>query len=127
MAHETDWFHELTTDDAREARMYDRVWVGRVLCLLALLGTTIYGTWAYADSFVARSGDDSLTLHQEACPIGSWLKDWKKATWVWEGKSVAACWSLAKRTDGRTMVMTLDEDGEVGEMPMQMFRKEEGV
>lgn len=48
MSPNTRWFHEQTTEDARQERAFIRVWVGRVLFGLAALIAVVYLTKAYA-------------------------------------------------------------------------------
>lgn len=113
----------LRTQEAKEERAHVRVWVGRILVLLAVLVTTVYATGAYADTYsVKAQNGDSITLMDTPCTQGEWFKLWKAARFVYQGRSFEACWRVED-----TMVLVLDAEGDLSSVPMQAFSKDEGV
>ena len=74
---------------------------------------------AFADSYIYVSGGDSFRLTDEPCPVTSgWLKLYR-AEIIWKGKTYQACWALVK-----TVVIVLDEGGDITPIPMGVFQKE---
>lgn len=70
MAHETNWFHELTTDDAKEARELLRDKVITYLAIALLGWVTIASTEALAQPVVVHSmehGNTSIRLMSGKC------------------------------------------------------------
>lgn len=92
-----------------------------LLCFAAAVWL-FYPMSAKAETFSARNGDNRLTLSSEPCEIGPWFKQWKKATWYYQGQVFEACWKVMGNA-----VMTIDSAGDLGAMPMQAFKKDEAI
>jgi len=74
-------------------------------------------------AMTARDAEgNAVTLQEAPCTAAPWLKDWKKATMLHQGKLYSACWKLHGN-----MVVVLDSDGDVTPVPMTAFRQETGV
>lgn len=100
------------------------------LCMVVLL--LVAATWhtsANADrvalSYTFPNGN-KITLFKEPCQLGEWFKGWKRALYWWNGALVEACWR-AQITPTGTSIYTVDAQGEIGDLPPQVFRKDEGV
>ena len=77
---------------------------------------------SYAVDYSAGDGQSKVTLTDKPCKLGDWFKDWREARWFYQGKVYAACWRLHRAT-----VVTIDEAGDIGTIPMQQFKPEHGV
>ena len=89
--------------------------------LVAIL--LLFSASSYAQKMVARdSGGNVITLLQEQCMASPWMKQWKTASLVYEGKVFAACWAV-RGSD----VVILDSAGDVYPIPAGMFKPEVGT
>ncbi len=59
---------------------------------------------------------------QEQCMASPWLKQWKTASIVFEGKVFAACWAVLGPD-----VVVLDSAGDIYPVPAAMFKVETGT
>lgn len=92
----------------------------KLLWVFAALVLLIPGQ-ANAETYSVTEGGDKLTLTMTPCEH-PWLKDWKVAKWVYQGKVYDACWKLMG-----DMVMTIDSAGELGQVPKFVFKKDVAV
>lgn len=125
-----DIYDELTSEDSREARSYLRRLAGFVLLLIAVSCTSIVATKAYgADmpTYVAEMGENKLFIFAEPCALGGWFTTWRKARWLFQGKSFESCWKLQRNADGDLYVHTVDTSGDAGMVPLGAFRKQEAI
>ena len=91
----------------------------RLLALLFVFLT--FNVWA--DDLVVRdAAGNVVSLHEAPCTSFAWLKEWKTATFKYEGKSYKACWRLVGSS-----VVVLDSIGDVTPIPAAAFTKETGV
>lgn len=95
----------------------------KVLMLFILLFALLHIAPAIAASYVAKDAVGNVVrLLDEPCDVASgWLKA-RKAEFLYQGKSYKSCWLSVKE-----VVLILDETGDVTPLPVQAFRKEEGV
>lgn len=129
MAQETSWFHEHTTDEAQEERHHLRIWVMRILALLAALGFVAWATKAYAAKIIKAPDGDYVRLHEKPCESATVLAlvipqikpMLKHAAMQWKGKPYQACWL---ERDGNAII--IDEAADITPIPLAAFR-EEGV
>ena len=77
---------------------------------------------AKADMVAKDRAGNSVTLHEAPCVSAPWLKDWKTATFIYGGKTYAACWRIQN-----DMVIVLDAAGDVSPLPMTAFKPETKV
>lgn len=85
---------------------------------------------ALAQELVAREGQNTVRLTQRPCPpevlkvIPQGSRGvFRLALVIYEGKDYAACW--AGRLDGQVHVQY--DDGDMGVVPMGMFKIEPGI
>jgi len=72
---------------------------------------------------VARDNEGNvITLMTEACKVSPWLKDWKTASFLYNGKVYPACWKLQGR-----LVIILDSGGDVTPVSMGAFSQETSI
>ena len=107
----------------REARKEDARFMAKVLVLFILLFALLHIAPAIAESYVAKDAAGNVVrLLDEPCDVTTgWLKA-RKAYFRYEGKEYKSCWIGFK-----DLVLILDETGDVTPLPVQAFRKEEGV
>lgn len=107
----------------RDARKEDARFMTKVLMLFILLFALLHIAPAIAASYVAKDAVGNVVrLLDEPCDVASgWLKA-RKAEFLYQGKSYKSCWLSVKE-----VVLILDETGDVTPLPVQAFRKEEGV
>ena len=107
-----------------EARaMGRRLPVILVCVFLFLILMFMYGSTRAAGGLVVRDpSGNSVSLHTGQCSTSPWLKEWKAATMVYQGKRYDACWRL----QGSTVVI-LDSGGDITPVPAQAFKEEIGV
>lgn len=79
-----------------------------------------------ADVLSVVIGHNKLSLYSTPCELEGWFKKWKKAEWFWNGDVVPSCWRVQQTPDG-PVVYTIDALGDVGSIPPEAFKKEEGV
>jgi hypothetical protein len=91
-----------------------------IICVFLLL--LVIHVAAHAETLSATNGSDKLTITEQPCDIGPWFKEWKKATWYYQGRVFEACWRVMGNA-----VMTIDSAGDLGAMPMQAFKKDEAI
>jgi hypothetical protein len=117
MSDNTRWFHDLTTDEARQERasLAQRVIAALgVICLIVLAGIA---TNAYADPrFQVVADGARIVLHDDKCAVGAVVNLPYKATWEEKGKVFQGCWGA--RPDAG-IVMFYFDDKTVGIIPMQ--------
>lgn len=82
----------------------------------------LFAMSAKADMVVRDGTGNILTLHNEQCVAAPWLKGWKTATFVYDGKTFAACWREQQGT-----IVVLDSAGDVTPVPAHLFKRETGV
>lgn len=87
---------------------------------------TMAGAEAAPPPFAAQLGQNRLVIYPEACTLGGWFAIWKKAQWFYNGKHYEACWRVQRDQQGLS-VKTVDSEGEVGSVPLTMFKAEQGV
>jgi len=114
---ETRWFHDLTTDEAKEERatLSQRViaFLG-VVCLIALV---VVATNAHADPrFQVSTGDIRVVLHDEPCALKDQITNLPyRAVWYEKGQVFEGCWG-ARPDEG--VVLSYFSDKTVGLIPM---------
>ena len=116
--------------DDRTEKKHQLAFIARVgLCVLSLIVAAVLAprAWAQDDSMEATAGGLRLVIHKDACQLGGWFKEWKKAEWYVNGQEVAACWRLIQRPDGSLSVSTVDAAGDPGSMPLSMFKPVTGA
>lgn len=87
-----------------------------LLCLLLLAANQAIAAESY--SYRDSSGNQ-VRLYDAECAVSTgWLK-LKRAIVKWHGKEYAACWMIIKTT-----VIIVDESGDAGTVPAQMFSKD---
>jgi hypothetical protein len=84
---------------------------------------------AMAD-LVAKRGDDTLRLTEEACPVtmgkhlpADIIGRFMAAVAIVDGKTHLGCWTL--RGDGQVFLRY--EDGDAGLLPLSWFKNEPGI
>lgn len=107
----------------KEARKEDARFMLKVLIAFVVLFSLLHIAPAIAATYVAKDAAGNVVrLLDEPCDVASgWLKA-RKAEFLYQGKSYKSCWLSVK-----DVVIVLDETGDVTPLPIQMFRKEEGV
>lgn len=107
----------------RDARKEDARFMTKVLVLFILLFALLHIAPAIAASYVAKDAAGNVVrLLDEPCDVASgWMKA-RKAYYKYEGKEYKSCWIAV-----RDLVLVFDETGDVTPLPVQAFRKEEGV
>jgi hypothetical protein len=63
-----------------------------------------------------------ITLSETKCVISPWTTEWRNATFVYQGKTYAACW----RIQGN-LVIILDSGGDITPVPITNFGPETTV
>lgn len=102
--------------------------LGAAVFVALYFGSVIYGARAHAaDLSYTWPNGNKLVLQMEPCPLGGWFKGWRKAVYQWNGQNVEACWRAQNNPNFGPMVYTVDSQGEVGEVQVGEFKKEEGV
>lgn len=92
----------------------------RSLRTLALILGAFVAFPATAQNLVARdSVGNAVTLTDKQCTATPWLKDWKAAIFLYEGKVLSACWRLIGDN-----VVVLDAAGDVTGVPAYAFTRE---
>jgi len=141
-------YPELTAQQAKEDRKHLRVWVGRVLVLLALAAWTIYVTKAYAEEIpVYVSEQQGIVVRLMAGPCVEPLSQqivmsgppqhvakFKAIDSEWpmkDGtrKKFAGCWALLTAEEAGAMedvFVLVFEDGMVGGVLKSEFLKKAG-
>lgn len=85
-----------------------------------LLIALLFPITAIAQNLVARdSVGNAVTLTDKQCTATPWLKDWKVAIFLYEGKVLSACWRLIGDN-----VVVLDAAGDVTGVPAYAFTRE---
>lgn len=75
---------------------------------------------ANAASYTAQdSSGNRLTISDKPCSQAGWLKDWKHADLVYQGKAFSACWKPMG-----DYVAVIDASGDVFPFPVTMFKKD---
>jgi hypothetical protein len=125
MAPETNWFHDLTTDDAKEERatLAQRLiaWLG-VVCLIVLVSLA---TNAHAGPrFQVVADGAKVVLHDDKCAVSAVANLPYKATWEEKGKVFQGCWGA--RPDAGVVVFYFD-DKSVGIIPIAELTAVVGV
>lgn len=107
----------------KEARKEDARFMLKVLIAFVVLFFLLHLAPAYAATYVAKDAAGNVVrLLDEPCDVATgWLKA-RKAYFRYEGKEFKSCWIATK-----DVVLILDETGDVTPLPVQAFRKEEGV
>ena len=93
MSQNTRWFHDLTTDEARQERatLAQRlIAVLGVLCFVVLVGVA---TNAYSTPIYKTEAEDGATiiLHDDACTLKEVTNLKFRATWTEKGKTTEGC------------------------------------
>jgi hypothetical protein len=125
MAPETNWFHDLTTEDAKEERvtLAQRLiaWLG-VVCLIVLVSLA---TNAHAGPrFQVVADGAKVVLHDDKCAVSAVANLPYKATWEEKGKVFQGCWGA--RPDAGVVVFYFD-DKSVGIIPIAELTAVVGV
>jgi hypothetical protein len=125
MAPETNWFHDLTTDDAKEERatLAQRLiaWLG-VVCLIVLVGLA---TNAHAGPrFQVVADGAKVVLHDDKCAVSAVANLPYKATWEEKGKVFQGCWGARPEAG---IVMFYFDDKSVGIIPIAELTAVVGV
>jgi hypothetical protein len=125
MAPETNWFHDLTTDDAKEERatLAQRLiaWLG-VVCLIVLVSLA---TNAHAGPrFQVVADGAKVVLHDDKCAVSAVANLPYKATWEEKGKVFQGCWGARPEAG---IVMFYFDDKSVGIIPIAELTAVVGV
>ena len=84
-----------------------------------LLSVLLLALPVHAYTLTARdSTGNYIVITDKACKL-EWLKDWKEASFFYQGKSYEACWEIKG-----DKVVILDSGGDLTVVPVQMFAKE---
>lgn len=107
----------------KDARKEDAKFLLKTLLILVVALLALHIASAYAATYVAKDAAGNVVrLLDEPCDVASgWLKA-RKAEFLYQGKRYKSCWLAVKE-----VVLILDETGDVTPLPVQAFRKEEGV
>jgi len=91
---ETNWFHDLTTDEAKEERFYLVSWLTRVMVLIvALLIAVTWSTGALAAPiYRAEAEGVVIILTDEDCKLPEVSNLKKRAVWKEGGQSFEGCY-----------------------------------
>ena len=113
---DTNWFHDLTTDESRQERatLAQRLiaWLG-VVCLIVLVGLA---TNAYAEArFQVVADGAKVVLFDDKCAVSAVANLPYKATWEEKGKVYQGCWGA--RPDAGVVMFYFD-DKSVGIIPI---------
>jgi hypothetical protein len=128
---DTNWFNDLTTDEAKEERatLAQRLiaWLG-VVCLIVLVGLA---TNVHAEPLITRHGKDYVRLMDGPCVApkivdlfvqGGAMKhlpSFKAAAADIEGEHIAGCWRSSSAPEGFYIIFF--EDREPLVFPQEMF------
>jgi len=82
----------------------------------------LFSMSSHAGMVAKDNNGNSVTLHEAPCVSSPWLKDWKTATFIYGGKTYAACWRIQNN-----MVIVIDSAGDVSPLPMEAFKPETKV
>ena len=88
--------------------------MNKILALLLLLPSL-----CLADSLIARDSTGNIITITDAPCQHEWLKDWKAAEFLYQGKVYKACWTVKG-----DRVVILDSGGDISAVPIGMFGKE---
>ena len=121
---DTNWFHDLTTDEARQERatLAQRLiaWLG-VVCLIVLVGLA---TNAYAAPQAQAVADGAtIILTDEPCKLKEVTNLKFRATWSEKGKKYEGCYAVHPYG----LIVAYFSDGAVAIMPMDAFTKVNGA
>jgi hypothetical protein len=133
MAHDTEWaegqkWEETSLTKGERSRLRKIIGaclLGAFVAAVAVLGIK-EAKAEPAVSFTWPNTSNKVTLHMTPCELKPWFKTWKRAVYLWEGQSVEACWK-AQRTPEGDLVFTLDAQGDIGQIPVGAFTRDEGV
>lgn len=114
-----DYFHGLTTDEAKEERIHLTVWIGRVLLLLTVLVVTAWATQAQAVP-IAQANQEGvqITLTDEDCKLPAVANLKKRATWTEKGRTYEGCYGGHPYFP---IVMAYFSDKTVVALPLEIF------
>jgi hypothetical protein len=120
-----EWFHDLTTDEAKEERanLAQRVIaVLGVICLIVLVGlaTNVHA----APRFSVVADGAKVVLHDDKCAVSAVNNLPYKATWEEKGRVFQGCWGA--RPDAGVVVFYFD-DKSVGIIPIAELTAVVGV
>jgi len=117
---ETNWFHDLTTDEAKEERFYLVSWLTRVMVLIvALLIAVTWSTGALAAPiYRAEAEGVVIILTDEDCKLPEVSNLKKRAVWKEGGQSFEGCWGSHPAFP---LVVTYFSDRTVVVVPLEMF------
>jgi hypothetical protein len=122
---DTNWFNDLTTDEAKEERatLAQRLiaWLG-VVCLIVLVGlaTNVHA----GPRFSVVADGAKVVLHDDKCAVGAVKNLPYKATWEEKGKVYQGCWGARPEAG---IVMFYFDDKSVGMIPIQDLTAIRGV
>ena len=82
---------------------------------------------SFAQTMIARQGSDSVRLydkpcHAEVAAIVPEAKDWRAALAVVGGQPYKACWTVRS-----PVVFMRYEDGDMGSIPVELFKQDDGA
>ena len=121
---DTNWFHDLTTDEAKEERatLSQRVIAGLgVICLIVLVAVA---TSAHAAPMAEASEDGAkITLTDEACKLTAVSNLKHRATWQEKGKTYEGCYGVHPAG----LVLAYFADKTVVVLSVQAFTKVSGA
>ena len=107
----------------KEARKEDARFMAKLLMVFIVCFVLIHVAPALAQNLVAQDQQGNrLTISDKPCSHAGWLKDWKHADLLYQGKQYVACWKPIG-----DHVLVIDNSGDVFPFPIGMFRKEEGA
>jgi hypothetical protein len=120
-----EWFHDLTTDEAKEERatLAQRlIAVLGVICLIVLVGlaTNVHA----GPRFSVVADGAKVVLHNDKCAVSAVNNLPYKATWEEKGKVFQGCWGA--RPDAGVVVFYFD-DKSVGIIPIAELTAVVGV
>lgn len=68
-------------------------------------------------------GGNKLFIFHEPCPLGPWFTKWQKGRWIFAGKPYDACWRIERDANDNIVIKTVDDNGDTGSVPAQIFKK----
>ena len=122
-----EYFHGLTTEDARQERCVLR---NRIIFWACVIGIVLGGSLIYAAKvwavplYEGVANGVKVTLHDEDCKLAEVINLKKRATWQEGNKIFEGCWGLHQGTD---VVVAYFSDKTVAIFPPQMFRPVRGA
>lgn len=121
---ETNWFHDLTTEDVKEARALLRDKVITCLAVIIGLGMALVSVGVMAEPMAqASSNGVTIVLYTEPCKLDAVVNLPNRATWQEGSKVYEGCFGLNQMG----VVMLYFSDKSVAVAPMDMFVRVTGI